>query len=446
MARRSCTGSMSASPSRCVFGRLSTKACCARSTTSASATARTSGASASRRGRYVTSELEGVLTGDHIRADGSSMSVERMGPRSVEDAGVGFLRWHPSRAVHGGAIQRGRAAIRRPRRRHGCRDPTRRRCGTFDEASSARSSRSTSSTRASTSLRSTRSCCLRPTESATVFLQQLGRGLRWAAGKSVLTVLDFIGQAHADYRFDVRFRAMVGGTRRQVERALETGFPLMPPGCAIRLDEIAQEIVLENLRSSIRNTRRALVDDLRGLPATTSLAEFLEVSSFDLPDVYSNPSSGTTFTSATRAAGHRRGVPDPGEAEFAKALGKMLHVDDEERYQRWRSWLDAECPAGSGRRLDLATSGCSGCCLRLLVSAGARWPRWPRYSPSSGRRRRCARSSSSCSMCFVIAFALIRVHSITVRPMPIHSHATYGLYEIIAAYGLVSNGVPPGDS
>ena len=63
---------------------------------------------------------------------------------------------------------------------------------------------------------------LRPTESATVFLQQLGRGLRWAEGKSVLTVLDFIGQAHADYRFDIRFRAMVGGTRRQVERAVET--------------------------------------------------------------------------------------------------------------------------------------------------------------------------------------------------------------------------------
>src|SRR5207342_3552438 len=44
---------------------------------------------------------------------------------------------------------------------------------------------------------------LRPTQSATVFLQQLGRGLRWAEGKSVLTVLDFIGQAHADYRFDI---------------------------------------------------------------------------------------------------------------------------------------------------------------------------------------------------------------------------------------------------
>jgi len=34
---------------------------------------------------------------------------------------------------------------------------------------------------------------LRPTESATVFLQQLGRGLRLADNKPRLTVLDFIG-------------------------------------------------------------------------------------------------------------------------------------------------------------------------------------------------------------------------------------------------------------
>ena len=34
---------------------------------------------------------------------------------------------------------------------------------------------------------------LRPTESLTIFLQQLGHGLRLAEGKECLTVLDFIG-------------------------------------------------------------------------------------------------------------------------------------------------------------------------------------------------------------------------------------------------------------
>ena len=41
---------------------------------------------------------------------------------------------------------------------------------------------------------------LRPTESATVFLQQLGRGLRLAEDKPCLTVFDFIGNQHAEFR------------------------------------------------------------------------------------------------------------------------------------------------------------------------------------------------------------------------------------------------------
>ncbi len=41
---------------------------------------------------------------------------------------------------------------------------------------------------------------LRPTNSATVFLQQLGRGLRRTETKPVVTVLDFIGQHRAEFR------------------------------------------------------------------------------------------------------------------------------------------------------------------------------------------------------------------------------------------------------
>ena len=47
---------------------------------------------------------------------------------------------------------------------------------------------------------------LRPTDSETVFLQQLGRGLRLADNKPCLTVFDFIGNQHGDFRFDLRYR------------------------------------------------------------------------------------------------------------------------------------------------------------------------------------------------------------------------------------------------
>jgi len=50
---------------------------------------------------------------------------------------------------------------------------------------------------------------LRPTKSLTVFLQQLGRGLRLCEGKECLTVLDFIGQANRKYNFEEKFEALL---------------------------------------------------------------------------------------------------------------------------------------------------------------------------------------------------------------------------------------------
>ena len=272
-----------------------------------------------------------------------------------------------------------------------------------------------------------------------MFLQQLGRGLRWAEGKSVLTVLDFIGQAHAEYRFDIRYRAMVGGTRRQVEKALEHGFPLMPPGCAIRLDEISQKIVLENLRTAIRNTRRALVDDLRGLPASTTLGEFLEKSSFDLPDVYANPGPGSTFTATRRAAGHLRGAPAPEEAEYAKALGKLLHVNDEERYVAWRSWLTASAPptpadpSSREGRLQLMLFAALGQRKRLVGEVGtvfAELWRTPAMRDELVELLDVLRERGFAATDAVDPYGIV----------PIHSHASYGRYEVLAAHGLISNG------
>ena len=87
---------------------------------------------------------------------------------------------------------------------------------------------------------------LRPTESATVFLQQLGRGLRLADDKPCLTVLDFIGGQHAECRFDPRYRALTSATRRGLVQQIKHGFPTLPAGCHIELDRVAAELVLRN--------------------------------------------------------------------------------------------------------------------------------------------------------------------------------------------------------
>ena len=110
---------------------------------------------------------------------------------------------------------------------------------------------------------------LRPTESATLFLQQLGRGLRHADGKACLTVLDFIGNQHARFRFDRRFRSLTGGTRRRLVEQIQTGFPYLPAGCHIELDRVAQSTVLSNVRRQLQGTWKDMASDLANMgPAT----------------------------------------------------------------------------------------------------------------------------------------------------------------------------------
>ncbi len=94
---------------------------------------------------------------------------------------------------------------------------------------------------------------LRPTDSLTVFLQQLGRGLRHAPGKDCLTVLDFVGRAHRRYRIDSKLKALLPRHRLSIDREVESDFPHLPAGCSIQLDKLSREYVLDNIRANLRN-------------------------------------------------------------------------------------------------------------------------------------------------------------------------------------------------
>ena len=92
---------------------------------------------------------------------------------------------------------------------------------------------------------------LRPTESLTVFLQQLGRGLRLSENKDCLTVLDFVGHMHRRFRFDDRLRALSTNPQSDMRPQIEAGFPWLPAGCHFELEEQAMRHVLENIRGHL---------------------------------------------------------------------------------------------------------------------------------------------------------------------------------------------------
>lgn len=185
---------------------------------------------------------------------------------------------------------------------------------------------------------------LRPTESPTLFLQQLGRGLRRSKGKTFCTVLDFVGTHRREFRFDRRYRALIGGTRRDIEHAVRQGFPFLPAGCYMQLDQKASEIVLRSLREAIPTRWRARVEELRVIHAAypeVTLSTYLEESGLDLPDVYDG-SRG--WSDLCEAAGVPIAPAGVSEKPLRRALGRLLHIDDDDRIASYRRLLESSTP------------------------------------------------------------------------------------------------------
>jgi superfamily II DNA or RNA helicase len=135
---------------------------------------------------------------------------------------------------------------------------------------------------------------LRPTESLTVFLQQLGRGLRLADGKDCLTVLDFVGNARAEYDFETKFRALIGKTTTSVQKEIEDDFPHLPLGCSIVLEKKTKETILENIRKATSLNVNQLITKIINFQHQTDLPltlnNFIELYHISIQTIYKKDS------------------------------------------------------------------------------------------------------------------------------------------------------------
>lgn len=133
---------------------------------------------------------------------------------------------------------------------------------------------------------------LRPTESLTIFLQQLGRGLRLHEGKDALTVLDFVGQARKEFDYENKFRALIGKTNTTVQNEIEKDFPNLPLGSSIVLEKQAKEYILENIRHATDMNKRKLIRLIQNFQNHTklplNLKNFLRIYNLELKHIYKN--------------------------------------------------------------------------------------------------------------------------------------------------------------
>jgi superfamily II DNA or RNA helicase len=273
---------------------------------------------------------------------------------------------------------------------------------------------------------------LRPTESATVFLQQLGRGLRLADEKPCLTVLDFIGNQTSEFRFDLRYRALTGVSRKGLAREIEHGFPTLPPGCHIELDRVAAELVMNNVVSSLRIDWRGLVAELRQI-GDVALGTFLDEAGLELDDIYRRRHGG--WAGLRRMAEFDRHPAGADDEKLAGAIGRMLHIDDLERLGFIAELLSRDIPRPAKE--------CVGRAERLLAMLHFSLWGWnePVGQIDTGLQRLWANAARRDELLELTHALCDRIRRITVpvdpsSSVPLQVHARYSLAELLAAFGV----------
>ena len=171
---------------------------------------------------------------------------------------------------------------------------------------------------------------LRPTKSLTIFLQQLGRGLRLAADKECLTVLDFVAQAHVNYSYESRFRALIpkskNATTTGIKNAVAESFTMLPRGCTITMDKVAREYIISNIKSAIFNLRR-LVQEVRQFRVNNdkplSLPTFLTQYDLDIRVIYKT----RCWNALLREAGMLSYPMDEFTKLFENNMSRLIHIN-----------------------------------------------------------------------------------------------------------------------
>lgn len=301
---------------------------------------------------------------------------------------------------------------------------------------------------------------LRPTQSPVVFQQQIGRGLRLFAGKHSCLILDFVGQFSQEFRFDTLLSGITGMNRSQLLTAVEEGFPLLPPGCLIRLQQKSRLQILESLRRLVQHNWRRLTTELQAHAAlngrqNVGLADFLSAQRIELTDIYrSNGNSG--WSSLKRSAGLLRDEPGPEEAYFGRRFAELLHVDDPLRLKAYMqvcepgaaAWMHGAGPVPAGLSVDFPGNAAPEAAQGMRLSQMLAYQvdgRHDQLGSGEDFAARLARTPASRAELKELLQVLAGRDLVSFRPVPgmedtpLCLHARYEIREILTAVGWLTS-------
>ena len=282
---------------------------------------------------------------------------------------------------------------------------------------------------------------LRPTDSPVLFTQQLGRGLRVGKGKSSCLVLDFVGQHRKEYRFDRRLGALLHGTRKQIEQQVVEGFPFLPAGCHMELDRVARDVVLRSLKESLPSRWNEKAVELRRFHQAgheLSLTGFLTESGLALTDIYTGSGDNQGWSNLLEKA--ELDVLPAGKHEvlLRRAIGRLTHIDDEDRID----WYLEMLQAGSIRvdHLDLKQKRMLKMLLAVLFDTAKRT-----YSLEEAASVLFGHPQVLVELCELLSILKRKIDHMhqaltSHSEIPLVLHSRYSGVEIIAAFGVGKEG------
>lgn len=302
---------------------------------------------------------------------------------------------------------------------------------------------------------------LRPTESLTIFLQQLGRGLRLTDDKECCTILDFVGNSRPEYDFSHKFRALVGKTNQAIAKEVKQGFPHLPLGCRIELQEKTQAMILKNINQATINKNKliALINSFQhatNLPLT--LTNFLHLNdSITLEDIYKVKVGKVGGWTVLVAASLHKGKSQSNEispeyktlyAAYYRAINNRLINCTSISYLRFVKALCDSNFSLSELKTELTTDFCAHQQQFALMCHYDFWDKTGKqlgFKDLSASLAALKNERLQCELSEVISmlierldvneFAMPKVNNMIVDSSPLNMHVRYPKEHILVAFG-----------
>lgn len=101
---------------------------------------------------------------------------------------------------------------------------------------------------------------LRPTQSAIIFVQQLGRGLRKTKDKEFVVIIDFIGNYKNNFLIPIALSGDRSYNKDTIRRYLQEGNKMIPGSSTIHFDEISKKRIYDSIDTANFNDVRLIKD------------------------------------------------------------------------------------------------------------------------------------------------------------------------------------------